>query len=203
MPPIEDSHVMNIITHVVSSQEGSPKANRGIVPKQFYRPRTTQPSSWTAVQFIMFALLPQSSKSAYLSSGVHTWLPSDFLFPCVLCWLSGAFIFFFFFFLIEGWLQYCVGVCHASTWITHGYTCPLPPAPASHFLPRPIPLVCPRAPVWVLWVIQQSPMSVLHMLMYMLPCHSLHLSHHLLLTLPLRVNKSLFSVSAPSLLPSK
>lgn len=101
MPPTEDSHVMNIITHVVSSQEGSPKADRGIVPKQFYRPGTTQPSSWTAVQFIVFALLPQSSKPAYLSSGVHTWLPSDFLSPCVLCWLSGSFIFLYLF-LIEG-----------------------------------------------------------------------------------------------------
>ena len=47
----------------------------------------------------LFALLPQSSKPAYLSSRVHTWLPSNFLFPCIFCWLSGPFIFFNFYFI--------------------------------------------------------------------------------------------------------
>jgi len=40
----QKTHVMNIIAHVVNSQEGSPKADHGIVPKQFCRPRTNTPA---------------------------------------------------------------------------------------------------------------------------------------------------------------
>ena len=55
---------------------------------------------------------------------------------------------------------------------TPSWTSPPPPIPAT-------PLGCYRAPVWVPWVIQQFPSVdyfISHMVMYMFPCYSLHIS---------------------------
>ena len=43
-------------------------------------------------------------------------------------------------------LQYCGGLCHTFTWISHGYTCVPHPDPLSHLLPHPIPQGHPSAP---------------------------------------------------------
>ena len=49
-------------------------------------------------------------------------------------------------------LQYYIGFCHMSIWITHRYTY----APSLFYLPpHPTPLGCYRAWVWVSWVTQQ------------------------------------------------
>ena len=42
-------------------------------------------------------------------------------------------------------LQYRVGFCHTSAWISHRYTCPLPLEPPSHLPLYPIPPGCYRA----------------------------------------------------------
>ena len=49
--------------------------------------------------------------------------------------LSKAFILLFFF-----TLQYCIGFCHTSTWIHHGYTCVPHPEHPSHLPPCTITL---------------------------------------------------------------
>ena len=53
-------------------------------------------------------------------------------------------------------LQFCVGFCHTSVWISHRYT----------YVPfllnlLPTPLGYHRAPAWVPWVIQQIPTGYL------------------------------------------
>ena len=58
-------------------------------------------------------------------------------------------------------LQYCVGFCHISTWISHWYThgpslLNLLHLPRHHTL-----LCCYRAPVWAPWVMQQIPTGYL------------------------------------------
>ena len=54
-----------------------------------------------------------------------------------------------FFFLIS-WrlitLQYCSGVCHTLTWISHGFTCVPHPNPPSHLPLHTLPLGLPSAP---------------------------------------------------------
>ena len=50
-----------------------------------------------------------------------------------------------------------------------------PPTPT-----LPTLLGCHRAPVWVLWVIDSHWLSISHMVVYMFPWYSLHLSHPLL-----------------------
>ena len=55
-------------------------------------------------------------------------------------------------------LQYCVGLCHPSVWISHRHTyvsSPWAPLPIS--IPRPTPLGCHRAPGWAGCVTQQIP----------------------------------------------
>ena len=58
--------------------------------------------------------------------------------------------FFFFPFIFISWmainLQYCSGVCHTLTWISHGFTCIPHPDPPSHLAVYPIPLGLPSAP---------------------------------------------------------
>ena len=41
-------------------------------------------------------------------------------------------------------LQYCVGFCHTSAWISNRYTC----VPSLHLQPHPSPLGCHRAWIW-------------------------------------------------------
>ena len=60
-------------------------------------------------------------------------------------WLDLLSMFFFFFnvFIYLNWrlitLQYCSGLCHTLTWISHGCTCVPHPEPPSHLPPHPIP----------------------------------------------------------------
>ena len=71
-------------------------------------------------------------------------------------------------FLIDWWLLYNIGLISIIhlTWINHRYT----------YVPSGLGYY--RASVWVPWVIQQIPSGVyVHMLVYMLPCYSLHSSH--------------------------
>ena len=59
-------------------------------------------------------------------------------------------------------LQYCVGFCHTSTWISpQVYICPLPLEPPSHLPPCPTPLGCHRALGWAPCVTQQIPTGCL------------------------------------------
>ena len=63
-----------------------------------------------------------------------------------------CFLFFPFFFRLFfiSWrlitLQYCSGICHTLTWISHGFTCISHPDPSSHLPLYPIPLGLPSAP---------------------------------------------------------
>ena len=68
-------------------------------------------------------------------------------------------------------MQYCVGFCHASTWISHGYT----------HVPSPLSLPPPPTssrPSRMLLSLSQSHtakshlLSILHVVVFMLPCHS-------------------------------
>ena len=58
--------------------------------------------------------------------------------------------FFFFTFIFISWrlitLQYCCGICHTLTWISHGFTCIPHPDPPCHLPLYPIPLGLPSAP---------------------------------------------------------
>ena len=58
--------------------------------------------------------------------------------------------FFFFSFISTSWRpitpQYCSGLCHTVTWISHGVTCIPHPDPPSHLPLYPIPLGLPSAP---------------------------------------------------------
>ena len=94
-------------------------------------------------------------------------------FPCssflcflwLMCFYDRNFLKFIFNWRITA-LQYCIGFCHTSTWISHRYTyvhslLNLVPTP-----PHPTPLGCHRAPVWAPWVTANSYwLSVLHGLM--------------------------------------
>ena len=99
-------------------------------------------------------------------------------------------------------LQNFVVFCQTSTWISYRCTIYLllPEFP-SHLPPDPTLLDWYRAPVWVSWAIQQSPISYL--------CYtgnvSFHvtLSIHLTLSFPLPMSISLFSMSVSPLLPCK
>ena len=57
---------------------------------------------------------------------------------------------FFFSFIFISWrlitLQYCSGLCHTLTWISHGFTCIPHPDPPSHLFLYPVPLSLPSAP---------------------------------------------------------
>ena len=58
------------------------------------------------------------------------------------------------------------------------YTFPVPLEPPSHLPPHPSPLGCHRAPVWTPCITQWSPTGyVLHKVMHMFQCYSLHTSH--------------------------
>ena len=78
-------------------------------------------------------------------------------------------------------LQYSVGFCQMSTWISHGYTSLL------NLPPHPSPLVCYRVPVWVSWVIQQISkfmLAILHMVIYVSTLFSLDIPPFLTTPLP-------------------
>ena len=86
--------------------------------------------------------------------GNHRNLTTIFLFPpltfaCPFLLLDAFPLFFFFIYFIS-WrlitLQYCSGLCHTLTWISHGFTCVPHPEPPSHLPPHPIPLGYPSAP---------------------------------------------------------
>ena len=65
-------------------------------------------------------------------------------------WNVGEIFFLFFPFIFISWrlttLQYCSGVCHTLTWISHGFTCIPHPDPPSHLPLYLIPLGLPSAP---------------------------------------------------------
>ena len=99
-------------------------------------------------------------------------------------------------------LQYCVGFCHISTWISHRYTY----VPSLLKFP---PISTWSQPSRFLQSTGLSSLShtanshwlfILHMIVYMLPCCSLHLSHPLL---PPLLCPQLFSMSVSPLLPCK
>ena len=70
------------------------------------------------------------------------------LFVLFFSWVGLSFFFFSFIFI--SWrlitLQYCSGLCHTLTWISHGFTCVPHPDPPSCLSPHPIPLGLPSAP---------------------------------------------------------
>ena len=87
-----------------------------------------------------------------------------FVDSCCCCCCSHFHLFIFSWKIIA--LQYCVGFCHTSTWISRQYTyvpslLNLPPTSHPCHL-----LGCHRAPVWLLWVIEQIPLAILHMVLY-------------------------------------
>ena len=96
---------------------------------------------------------------------------------------------FFFNLFIFNWkiivLQYCVGFCQTSTWISHRCTyVPLPLEPPSHFPPHPTPLSCNRG--FLSHRANSHWWSILHMVMYItMLLYSLHTSHPPILPLPL------------------
>ena len=57
-------------------------------------------------------------------------------------------------------LQYCVGFCHVTMWISHKYTY-VPSLLNLPSVPYPIPPGCHKAPRWAPCVIQQLPTSYL------------------------------------------
>ena len=80
-------------------------------------------------------------------------------------------------------LQYCSGLCHTLTWISHGCTCAPHPEPSSHLPPHQIPQGHPSAQA--LSTLSHASnldwQSISHMVIYMFQCYSLKSSHpHLL-----------------------
>ena len=75
-------------------------------------------------------------------------------------------------------LQYCSGLCHTLTWISHGCTWVPHPDPPSHLPPHPIPQGHPSAPA--LSTLSHASnldwWSVSHVIIYMFRC-SLKSSH--------------------------
>ena len=91
--------------------------------------------------------------------------------------------FYFFDSFIFSWmiiaLQYWVGVCNTSTWISHRYmVCPHVLESLSHFPLHPIPLGSHRT--WGLSSQHHTGnshwLSIWHVILYMFPCYSLHLN---------------------------
>ena len=88
-------------------------------------------------------------------------------------------------------VQYCVGFCHTSTWISHRYTC----VPSLLILPPTVSPIPPLKVVTELRLEFQSQtahshwLSTLHMV-YVFPCFSLHSSHPLLPSLHLQGNSN-------------
>ena len=85
--------------------------------------------------------------------------------------------FFFPLFSVFNWrliaLQYCVGFCHTTTWIRHVYTSPPLREPPSH-----TPGLSQSPGVSSLGSTANSPWpSTFHVLMYVSPRYSLHVSH--------------------------
>ena len=66
-------------------------------------------------------------------------------------------------------LQYCSGLCHTLTWISHGCSCLPHPEPHSHLPPHPIPLGHPSAPALssLSHALNLNWQSVSHMIIYM------------------------------------
>ena len=77
-------------------------------------------------------------------------------------------------------LQYCVGFCHTSTWISHRYTY----APPLDSLLSPIPSYPPMLSHSTCFDLHHAAnfhwLPILHMVIYMFPRYSLSLSYPLL-----------------------
>ena len=90
-------------------------------------------------------------------------------------------------------LQYCGGLCHTFTWISHGYTCVPHPDPPSHLPSHPIPQGHPSAPA--LSTLPHASnldwRSISHMIN---TCFNAILSNHPTLTFSHRVQKSVFYI---------
>ena len=102
--------------------------------------------------------------------------------PFYRCWGDYSF-----FFICFNWrpitLQYCSGLCHTLTWISHGCTCVPHLEPPFNIPPHPIPQDHPSAPA--LSTLSHASnldwWSISHMIIYMFQCYSVKLSHpHLL-----------------------
>ena len=89
-------------------------------------------------------------------------------------------------------LQYCIGFCHASTWIHHGCTCVPHPEPPSHLPPIPS--------LWVIPVHQPQASCIMHQTwigdsfhIWYYTCFNAILPNHPTLTLSHRVQKTVCS----------
>ena len=104
-------------------------------------------------------------------------------------------------FFIFNWrriaLQYCIGFCHTSTWISYWYLCVTS-------LPSPIHsthLGWQRAPVWAPWVIDKFPLAIYFTYWNV---HASKLLSQFVTPSPFpTVSTGLFSMSTPPLLPCK
>ena len=106
--------------------------------------------------FILFSLLCSISVILTIpssSSLIHS-SASDTVLIC-----SRVFYFSFIFNRRILALQYCVGFCHASTWISHWYTYDPPSWTSFPPLIPCHPSKLSQSPVWVPWIIQQIPTS--------------------------------------------
>ena len=76
-------------------------------------------------------------------------------------------------------LQYCSGICHTLTWISHGCTCVPHPEPPSQLPPEPIPQGHPSAPALsaLFHASNLDWSSISHMVIYTFQCYSLKSSH--------------------------
>ena len=123
--------------------------------------------------WILSAMM-SGSQSSHCSLSAH----SSFFF-----FLNSITLFFFPFHWRLITLQYCSGLCHTFTWISHGCTCVPHPEPPAHLPPQPIPQGHPSAPA--LSTLSHASnldwWSVSHMLIYMFQCYSLKSSHPCLL----------------------
>ena len=114
----------------------------------------------------------------------------------IVCTVFTFLMYLFFYWRIIA-LQNFVVFCQTSTWISHRYTY-IPSL--LNLPPHSTPLGRYRAPVWVLWAIQQIPAVYFT---YSNVSFHVTLSIHLTLSSPLLMSISLFSMSVSPLLPCK
>ena len=102
-------------------------------------------TSWAAV--CQASLSVSNSWNLLKLMSIESVMPSNLLILCFFLFFLFTYLFSFTFIswrLIT--LQYCSGLCHTLTWISHGVTCIPHPDPLSHLLLHPIPLGLPSAP---------------------------------------------------------
>ena len=79
-------------------------------------------------------------------------------------------------------LQYCVDFCNTSTWISHRYTyiSSLLKIPPTSYPILPFQIVTKHWFVYLNHTANSHWLSILHVVAYIFPCYSFHLSHPLL-----------------------